>query len=200
LSNRFPGNLAMNPFALAVTYRRPLEILSMALPALLVSISVAHFWGLPTVGHFLVVADPLRSADAIFVVAGGTPARELEAAAIYFQRLAPRIALSSARDPLPEVARRLSGELAYRDRQAQVLTRVGMPNAAVIRLKRQVETPGEELQADFEYSQAERFRHIIIVTSPYHTRRVRLMWDDRKQRAVEATVHQEDARAVAAAR
>ncbi len=49
--------------------------------------------GLPAVGAWLVVADPLVVSDAIFVLEGRTPEREVEAAALYHRKLAPIVGI-----------------------------------------------------------------------------------------------------------
>lgn len=56
---------------------------------------------LPAVGLFLLVADPLEPSDAIFLLEGGTPARELEAAALYRRGYAPVVVVVQGRDPIP---------------------------------------------------------------------------------------------------
>jgi len=143
----------------------------------------------PALGLFLVVADPLVPSDAIFVLDGGTPARELEAAALYHRRLAPRVVITRAREPLAGVARNLAGERSAQEHSAWVLERVHVPATAIVRLTTVVENTEEELQADYAHARERGLRRVIIVTSPYHTRRVRLMWDRQYQRDVRALVH-----------
>ena len=139
-------------------------------------------------GPWLVVADPLVRSDAIFVLDGLTPLRELEAAALVREGWAPRIVLSLARDPIPEEARRLAGDAEPQERSARVLRRGGVPDENLIRLDRFVENTREELRVDFEYARAHGLRRVIIVTSPYHTRRVRIMWNSRFEAEVAALV------------
>lgn len=160
--------------------------LVVALAAALVTLAAI---ALPAVGLFLVVADPLRPSDAIFVLDGSTPARELEAAALYHRRLAPRVALSRARDALPEITRRLAGEPPPQEHSARVLQRAGVPARAIVRLTQVVENTDQELRAGFELARAQGFRHVILVTSSPHTRRVRLIWRSRYGERVVAMVH-----------
>ena len=42
-----------------------------------------------------------------------------------------------------------------------------------------MENTWQELQADFDYARAHGFRRVIIVSSPYHTRRIRTVWRSR---------------------
>src|SRR5262245_40138841 len=137
-------------------------------------------------GPWLVVSEPLARSDAIFVMDGYTPERELEGAALYLEGWAPRVAVSLPRDRLPEDVRRLSGDPAPQDRASQLLRRRGVPEAAIVRLDRLVENTLEELQADFDHARAHGYRRVIIVSSPYHTRRIRLIWDARFEREVPA--------------
>lgn len=153
--------------------------------ALLAGLALA---GLSALGRFLVVADPLVPADAIFVLDGKTPARELEAAALYHRGFAPRVVVSLARDPI-EVARRLAGEPPPQERSVRVLEHARVPAASIVRLDRVVENTGQELAADFEYARRHGFRRVILVTSPVHTRRVRIVWNRRYQAGVAALVH-----------
>ena len=144
--------------------------------------------GFQAAGLYLVVADRLVPADAIFVIDGMTPAREIEAAILYRGRLAPRIVLTLARDPTP-IARRLAGEPTSQERAARALLHMGVPARAIVRSTRQADNTEQELKIDYEYAFANGFRRIILVTSPPHTRRVRTIWDARYQAKVPALVY-----------
>lgn len=144
--------------------------------------------GVQAAGLYLVVADRLAPADAIYVLEGMTPARELEAAILYRRGLAPRIVLALGRDPTP-IARQLAGEPTSQERAARVLLRRGVPAHAIVRLSRESENTAEELGLDFAYARDSGFARVILVTSPAHTRRVRVIWDARYQRTVPALVY-----------
>lgn len=141
-----------------------------------------------SLGAWLVVTDPLARSDAIVVLDGLTPLRELEAAALFREGWAPRIVLSLARSPIPEAARRLAGDPTPQERATRVLIRHNVPDSAIVRLDRPVENTLGELTADFEYARAHGFRRVIIVSSPYHMRRVRIIWNARFEREVPALV------------
>jgi uncharacterized SAM-binding protein YcdF (DUF218 family) len=132
----------------------------------------------PLVGLWLVVADPLEHADAIFVLDGGTPAREVEAAALYHRGLAPLVAVSNPRDP-QDVARRLARQLSPQDIAALALRNLGVPEAALLRLTPSVANTAQELRVIADFAAVRKFRRVIIVTSPSHTRRARIIWDAR---------------------
>ena len=129
---------------------------------------------LAAVGRFLVVDDPLEPADAIVVLAA-RESRARGAAALYQRGLAPRVVLA-----------RVSSR---HDAQARVLRTAGVPATAIAQLGRVTENTRDELQAEFEYAQAQGFRRIILVTSPYHTRRVALIWRNTARGRMPALVH-----------
>lgn len=116
---------------------------------------------LSAAGHFLVVEDPLEPADAIVSLATSVP-RAREAAALYHRGLAPRIVLARAPGP--------------KDVELRVLLAADVPATAIERLPRPTGNTIDELRAGFEFAQAHGFRRVILVTSPYHTRRVSLIW------------------------
>lgn len=166
-----------------------LRRLRRAVPLLLVGVfAVLLVLGAQAVGPFLVVADRVEPSDAIIVLEGGTPAREVEAATLYRRGLAPVVVLALARDPTP-VARHLAGEPVLQERAARALQYAGVPRQAIVRLERQVDNTAQELQVDFEHARARGFRRVILVTSPQHTRRVRVVWNARYQARIPAFVH-----------
>lgn len=139
-------------------------------------------------GPWLVVTDPLVRSDAILVLEGLTPLRELEAAALFREGWAPRVVLTLVRSPIPDEARRLAGDPEPQERAARVLLRGDVPDSRVVRLDRPVDNTLEELTVGFEYARAHGFRRVIIVSSPYHMRRVRIIWNSRFEDAVSALV------------
>lgn len=139
-------------------------------------------------GPWLVVSEPLQRSDVIFVTDGQTPQRELEGAALFLEGWAPRVALTLPTTRLSEEVRRMAGDPLPQDRAAEVLRRRGVPEAAIVRSNRVVDNTLQELQADFDYARAHGFRRAIIVSSPYHTRRIRLIWTSRFEHELPAVV------------
>jgi uncharacterized SAM-binding protein YcdF (DUF218 family) len=167
-------------------FRRRRAILVLGLGGLLVCLLLAL--GIRGAGSYLVVADRLERSDAIFVLAGTGPTRLVEAASLYRRGLAPVVVLSLPPDTV-RVARELAGEPAPQERALRALVHAGVPRPAIARLDRVVENTDEELGVDFDYARAQGFRRVILVTSPQHTRRVRMIWDARFQTALPALVH-----------
>ena len=139
-------------------------------------------------GPWLVVSEPLERGDVIFVTDGLTPQRELEAAALFLEGWAPRVALPLPRSRLSEEVSRLAAEPTPQEYASRLLRRRGVPEAAIVRLDRIVENTLQELQADFDHARAHGFRRVIIVSSPYHTRRIRLIWSSRFEREIPAVI------------
>jgi uncharacterized SAM-binding protein YcdF (DUF218 family) len=167
-------------------FRRGRATLVLGLAGLLICLVLAL--GIRGAGSYLLVVDRLEPSDAIFVLAGTGPARVVEAASLYRRGLAPQVVLSLPPDTF-RVARELAGEPGFQERALSALTHAGVPGQAVTRLNRVVENTAEELAVDFDYARAQGYRRVILVTSPQHTRRVRMIWDAYYQARLPALVH-----------
>lgn len=165
-------------------WRGPVLLALVVAAATLAAVSA----GLPALGRYLVVADALEPSDAVIVLAGRTPAREVEAAALYHHGLAPRVVLARGRDPY-EAAHALAGEPTPQARALRALTHLRVPREAIEVLERVVENTDDELEVDFGHARSRGFRQVILVTSPAHTRRVRMIWNARYQATLPAIVH-----------
>ena len=167
--------------------RRPRRLLL----ALLVCVAVPFVVGLLAareVGSWLVVVDPLVKSDAIFVLDGKSPHRELEAAVLFREGWAPRVVIARPRSDVAEEVRRAFDLPPEQEGAFRLLRRGGVPEGAIIRLDRIVDNTLQELEVDFDYAQTHGFRRVIIVSSPYHTRRIRLIWRTRFEREVPAVI------------
>jgi uncharacterized SAM-binding protein YcdF (DUF218 family) len=160
----------------------------VVLLAVLVGVGALAFAGAPALGMWLVIDDPLVPSDAIFVLDGRTPSREVEAAALYQRRLAPIVGISHPRDA-QEVARRLARLPSPQDTAQAALVALGVPGRAVLRLQPEAQNTVEELAVIADAAAARGFHRLIIVTSPSHTRRVRTIWDARHRAAAVAVIH-----------
>jgi uncharacterized SAM-binding protein YcdF (DUF218 family) len=160
----------------------------MVVLALLAIVALVVTAALRELGPWLIVNEPLAKSDVVFVADGQTPQRELEGAALYHEGWAPRVALTLPREVVPDDVRRLAGEPTTQERAAEVLRRRGVPENAIVRLGRRVENTREELAADFEFARGRGFRRVIVVSSPYHTRRIRMMWGARYQAEIPVIV------------
>jgi uncharacterized SAM-binding protein YcdF (DUF218 family) len=127
----------------------------------------------PFAGRFLVREDPMRPADAIFVLAGGSVDRWLESVDLYREHLAKSIVLSPGRTDKAEIELRARGirmptgaEVA-RDAMVQL----GVPLDAVQIMPGNLDNTAHEAEACRAFAQSAGWQRVIVVTSPYHTRR-----------------------------
>jgi uncharacterized SAM-binding protein YcdF (DUF218 family) len=129
-------------------------------------------------GEFLVVSDPLPAhADAIVILAGSPPARLLEATELYRSGLAPRIVLTRERRPPATVALARRGvPVDDPDTLAQShLIALGIPAEAITILNGRAYSTTSEAQLIARWGCRSHIRSLVVVTSPSHTRRARLI-------------------------
>ena len=132
----------------------------------------------PLAGRFLVVADPLpASADAIVVLAGSLRARSLEAARLYKAGIAPRVVVTREILPPGATALRDAGvELPDSDALTRsALAGLGVPPRAIVTLRRRAYSTASEARTIARWACAHGFDSLVVVTSPSHTRRARLV-------------------------
>jgi uncharacterized SAM-binding protein YcdF (DUF218 family) len=168
--------------------RRPLLTALLVVVALLAMVAVAHRPLLRAAGHALVVEDPGRPADAIVVVAGGTPAREARAAALFQAGGAPVVLVSRQFVP-PRVRTLLElgiRPLDFQGESVAALEKFGVPRSAIVTLDEPVEITETELRWVVAAAKARGWRRVTLVTSAFHARRVRLIWSREAAGAVEA--------------
>jgi uncharacterized SAM-binding protein YcdF (DUF218 family) len=129
-------------------------------------------------GRFLVVEGPLATAPAIVVLGGGLPAREEAAAEVFRGGWAPRVVLVPG--ALPEGQNDTPPDrqgVRAQDLEARriVLERSGVPAVAIVVAGRSASNTLTELEAAAEMIRPDQ-QPVILVTSPYHARRVQLTW------------------------
>jgi uncharacterized SAM-binding protein YcdF (DUF218 family) len=145
----------------------------------LVAFAVAvHRPVLRAAGRLLVVEEAHPHADAIVVVAGGTPSREARAAALFRDGEAPRVLVS--RQFVPKRVQELvvMGIRAhdFRDESVLALEKYGVPRRAIVTLDQPVEITETELRAVATAARARGWRRVTLVTSALHSRRVKTIW------------------------
>lgn len=157
--------------------RRALAAALVALAALGL-LALAHRPLLRSVGAALVVEDRLEPADAIVVLAGGTPFREAGAAALFRQGLAPRVVISRHALTEREQALIALGIRAVDDQGESrlALEKLGVPPDRIVAVQEPASITESELYLVGRLASAQGYRRVILVTSPWHTRRVRAAW------------------------
>lgn len=147
----------------------------LTLIAAAVVTSLAGAWG---AGRWLVVADPLPArADAIVIMAGSVPDRSLEAADLYRAGLAPRVVIT--RERLGQAGSLLHAHGIHLpegdDLTRTVLTGLGVPDAAIVRLRRRTRNTRTEARTIARWACRNRMHELIVVSSRTHTRRARMI-------------------------
>jgi uncharacterized SAM-binding protein YcdF (DUF218 family) len=144
----------------------------------LILVAACHRPLLRLVGAALLVEDLPQHADAIVVVAGGTPAREAAAAALFREGWAPRVIISRAVTS-PAVRELIALGVRPLDLQGEArltLVKYGVPLERIVSLGVPVTTTEPELAVVLDMARVEGYRRVILVTSPPHARRVKLIW------------------------
>ena len=138
-----------------------------------VLLSYFHDPILTQLGRYLVVQHPPAKSDLIVCMAGGDVERGLASADLFTKGLAPRIFI--AREPIPdgfEILRQKG--IAYPesvDLVTMIFKGLGVPESAVIRSDRPVESTFEEAETVAALVKDKKYRSLILVTSPTHSRR-----------------------------
>jgi uncharacterized SAM-binding protein YcdF (DUF218 family) len=129
-------------------------------------------------GHWLVVEAPLQQADAIVMLLGSTPERELEVADIYHQGFAPIIIMAEFRVYNHELIE-AHGLTAPRglDNSLSILNQLDIPPEAIHITPGDISsTRGEAIAIATFLQQNPHIKSIILVSSPSHMRRATLVF------------------------
>jgi len=124
---------------------------------------------LQAAGHFWVVDEDPGPADAILILGDDNLQgdRATRAAQLYRARWAP-VVVASGRPLRPYVS---VPDLMKRD-----LTERGVPEKAIVSYPRPVANTREEAEALRNLAVGRGWRHVLVVTSNYHTRRTRFIF------------------------
>lgn len=139
--------------------------------AAVVLLALTHRFWLTLLAVFLVVADPLREADAIVPLAGER-ARVVEAARLFRDGYARWFVITDmhVEDPNPRIT--------YTDSVIAQAEEEGLPRAAMVVAPGTATSTYEEALNLRRLAQARSLRSLIVVTSPYHTRRTRMIMQE----------------------
>ncbi|MEX1113402.1 MAG: YdcF family protein [Patescibacteria group bacterium] len=120
-------------------------------------------------GWFIAPRDELRRTDAIVVVSGGeTESRAETGISLWHRGLAPRLVFSGAAADRGTSNARVMQQLAVES---------GVPPSATI-IEEQSSTTKENAEFLKPTFEAQNIRSAILVTSPYHARRVKVTFED----------------------
>ena len=141
-------------------------------------ISYYHAPILTRMGRYLILEHPAEKSDLIVCLSGGNIERGLATADAYRRGLAPKIFI--AREELPD-GYELLVEKGIRypetiDLMLSLLKDLGVPESAIIRNDTQVGSTIAEAQLVKKIMEQKGYKSLIIITSPYHSRRAWLTY------------------------
>jgi uncharacterized SAM-binding protein YcdF (DUF218 family) len=147
------------------------------LAATLVTVALAAFAFLQA-GRLLVLEDPLQPARAVVVFGGRVPFRAIEAARVYKLGWVHEVWLTQGGlcpedAALAELEIEPTPEYVY---SRMVLERLGVPGAAIRVLPERNVNTAEEVRTVARGLDRLGGDRVILVTSNYHTRRVKVLW------------------------
>jgi uncharacterized SAM-binding protein YcdF (DUF218 family) len=127
-----------------------------------------------------IVQDPLSKADAIVVLGGGMQTRPFEAARLYHEGYAPRVLVAS---PELKTTDKIGITAGDSEVTKQILSKQGVPDSAVVEFGVEVSSTYHEALALHSWIRKTGVKKIIIVSDPFHTRRVRWLFKKELQSA-----------------
>ncbi len=134
--------------------------------------------GFASIGHWLLVDDPLQPATAAVVFGGHVPFRAMEAAAIYHRGLVTEVWLTQGAIHEEDAAMVSLGihVIPEHEYSRQVLERLGVPPASIRILDVRVNNTAEEISVIACETRRVGGKRVILITSKSHARRVRVIW------------------------
>ncbi len=143
-------------------------------------VSYFHAPILKSAGSYLVVKHSLKKADLIVCLLGGPVVRGLEAADLYKMGLAPYIFIG--REELPDGIEALNERgVRFPESKAlliRMLEKLGVPGSACLTSDNFADSTMGEAKVIGDFVREKGFRSLIIVTSPTHTRRAWLTFEN----------------------
>jgi uncharacterized SAM-binding protein YcdF (DUF218 family) len=158
--------------------------------ALAIAAPILAVYALRTAGRLLMVQDALQPARGIVVLGGQMPFRSMEAAAIYRQGWAPEVWLTQGAFSEEDVALknlRIDRTPEY-EYSRRVLERLNVPAAAIRVLPGNNQNTADEVRTIDRELEARGGGRVIIISSKYHTRRIRALWHLLARRDAQAIV------------
>jgi uncharacterized SAM-binding protein YcdF (DUF218 family) len=142
-------------------------------------IAALGIYALRHLGEWLELDEPLQPAKAIVVMGGGIPFRAIEAANLYKAKWAGEVwitqgAINSASILLARIGIPQGTE---EDTNELILEKLGVPTDAIHLIPERVQNSVAEEKAILHYAGNSLRVPLILVSSKYHTRRLRVIWD-----------------------
>lgn len=132
-------------------------------------------------GNFLISeTNNLEPAEIIIVLSGGAYDRGMHAAELYEDGLAPELVCPGGNTPPDFEA--LGMEMLESELTKHFMTELGVPEEKILVLPEATSTL-EESEVVLDYMKTEGIESCIIVSSKFHTRRVRGVFEDKLEDA-----------------
>jgi len=127
-------------------------------------------------GKYLVTSDTLQPSDAVVALSGAENSNRMdEAEKLYQEGLARWVILTETGEVYPETTALLSS--IYKNE----LVEMGVPEDAILITDKVASSTWGEARVVRKLMLREGFTSCIVVTDPYHTRRVRIVFEDEFQ-------------------
>jgi uncharacterized SAM-binding protein YcdF (DUF218 family) len=143
---------------------------------LVVGVFTAWLLAFRGIGRWLDCEDRLAPADAIVVLSGGLPWRAEEAAKVYQSGYAHEIWVSRPDSPAAALAEMGVHYINEDEYDREILIHEGVPDSAIHVFPDAIVDTEQEVEEIAREMQQQGKARVIIVSSPYHTRRVRKLW------------------------
>lgn len=126
----------------------------------------------------LIVSDALEKADRIVVLSGDVTSRCQVAAELFLQGWAPRILVTRSYYPDEAKALKRYGirELEYHEKCLAILRFNQVPEQAIEVLEGYNASTADEARTLWHYLRGQDVKRLLVVTSNFHTRRSRLLF------------------------
>jgi uncharacterized SAM-binding protein YcdF (DUF218 family) len=154
--------------------RRP--SLRMAVPIAVLGLCVAGVCVFRGLGRWLVREDALRPADVVVVLSGGMPWRAEEAGKIFEAGFARNVWVSRPENLAESLSTLGIHYVGEEDYDREILMHEGVPQASIRVFERPIVDTEQEIEEIAREMRRDGKKQAIIVTSPYHTRRVGTLW------------------------
>ena len=125
-----------------------------------------------------VVDEPLTNADAIVILGGCPETRPFAAARLFHDGVAPRILYMNVRVSAAEA---IAGLIPEREKTRLLLLSNSVPESAITLIGTNVASTYDESRAVRAWTEQSGARSILIPTDPFHTRRVRWIFNKELQ-------------------
>lgn len=147
-------------------------VYALVLLSLFILFRVPIFKGM---GSFLIASDPWEATDAVVVLGGDSYMRGNEAIALYHQDTTLFFIATGGNQP--EKIQALDTTMFEAELTRHWMVNQGVPINKIVTLTESTSTR-EEAKEVLEYCKAHQLRHVTILSSDYHLRRVRWVFEE----------------------